>query len=268
LFPSAHFTYKLPKENAIQLSYSRRLRRPQYNELSPFVTFSDNRNFFSGNPSLNPEYSHAFDLGHIKYFEKGSLTSSIYYRHTTDKIQNIRRVDNLGFATSLPENLLVEDAFGAEFTSQYTLVKWWKLDFNFNFFRAITDGSNIDALYKSDTYSWFVRQTSKFSLPHAIDLQVRGNYEAPQKLPQGERKSLYYIDLGMNKDILKGNGTLTLNVSDLFNSRKNRFITEGANFYTSGYFQGRRRQTNLTFIYRLNQGKQKGKEKGSGILSE
>ena len=268
LFPSAHFTYKLPKENAIQLSYSRRLRRPQYNELSPFVTFSDNRNFFSGNPSLNPEYSHAFDLGHIKYFEKGSLTSSIYYRHTTDKIQSIRRVDNLGFATSLPENLLVEDAFGAEFTSQYTLVKWWKLDFNFNFFRAITDGSNIDALYKSDTYSWFVRQTSKFSLPHAIDLQVRGNYEAPQKLPQGERKSLYYIDLGMNKDILKGNGTLTLNVSDLFNSRKNRFITEGVNFYTSGYFQGRRRQTNLTFIYRLNQGKQKGKEKGSGILSE
>lgn len=268
LFPSAHFTYKLPKENAIQLSYSRRLRRPQYNELSPFVTFSDNRNFFSGNPSLNPEFSHAFDLGHIKYFEKGSLTSSIYYRHTTDKIQSIRRVDNLGFATTLPENLLVEDAFGAEFTSQYTLVKWWKMDFNFNFFRAITDGSNIEALYKSDTYSWFVRQTSKFSLPHAIDLQIRGNYEAPQKLPQGERKALYFVDLGMNKDILKDKGTLTLNVSDLFNSRINRFITEGSNFYTSGYFQGRRRQTNLTFIYRLNQGKQKGKEKGSGILSE
>jgi ferric enterobactin receptor len=173
----------------------------------------------------------------------------------------------LGFATTKPENLLIEDAFGAEFTSQYTPVKWWKLDFNINFFRALTDGSNIEAIYKSDTYSWFARQTSKFSLPHAIDLQIRGNYEAAQKLAQGQRKDIYFIDLGMNKDILKNKGTLTLNVSDVFNSRKNRTITEGANFYTSGYFQPRVRQTNLTFIYRLNQqGKPSGK--GSGILTE
>ena len=143
LFPSAHFTYKLPKENALQISYSRRIRRPRYDELSPFVTLSDNRNFFSGNPALTPEFSHALDLGHIKYFEKGSLTSSVYYRHTTDKISSIRRVDNQGFSNTHPENLLTEDAFGAEFTSQYNIKKWWKLDFNANFFRAITDGANI-----------------------------------------------------------------------------------------------------------------------------
>ncbi len=260
LFPSAHFTYKLPKENAIQLSYSRRVRRPTYDELSPFVTYSDNRNYFSGNPALNPEFSHAFELGHIKYFEKGTLSSSLYYRHTADKIQSIRRVDNLGFANTYPENLLVEDAFGAEFTSQYTPIKWWKMDNNFNFFRSITDGANIGTNIASDTYSWFVRHTSKFSLPQNIDFQVRGNYEAPQKTPQGERKALYYVDLGMNKDILKGTGTITLNVSDLFNSRRNRFITEGSNFYTSGNFLGRKRQINLTFSYRLNQAKQSGKK--------
>jgi ferric enterobactin receptor len=260
LFPSAHFTYKLPKENAIQLSYSRRVRRPTYNELSPFVTLSDNRNFFAGNPALNPEFTDAFELGHIKYFEKGTLSSSLYYRHTTDKIQSIRRVDNLGFANTFPENLLKEDAFGAEVTSQHTLVKWWKMDNNFNFFRAITDGANIGTNIASDTYSWFVRHTSKFSLPQNIDFQVRGNYEAPQKTPQGERKALYYVDLGMNKDILKGTGTITLNVSDLFNSRRNRFITEGSNFYTSGNFLGRKRQINLTFSYRLNQAKQSGKK--------
>jgi ferric enterobactin receptor len=252
LFPSAHFTYKLPKENALQISYSRRVRRPRYDELNPFITLSDNRNFFSGNPDLNPEFSHAFDLGHVKYFEKGSLSSSIYYRHTSDKIVGIRRVDSLGFAQSRPENLLVEDAFGAEFTSQYALFKWWKLDFNINFFKAKTDGANLDATFKSDTYSWFARQTSKFSLPYKIDFQVRGNYEAAQQTPQGERKSVYFIDLGMNKDVLSGKGTLTLNVSDVFNSRRNRFIIEGINFYTNGDFLGRRRQINLTFNYRLN----------------
>jgi ferric enterobactin receptor len=259
LFPSAHFTYNLPNENALQLSYSRRVRRPRYDELNPFVTFSDNRNFFSGNPDLNPEFSNAFELGHIKYFEKGSLSSSIYYRHTNDKILGIRRVDSLGYAKTRPENFAVEDAYGAEFTSQYAPFKWWKMDYSFNFFRAITDGGNIDAAFKSDTYSWFMRHTSRFILPHNIDFQVRGNYEAPQKTPQGTRKSVYYVDLGVNKDVFKGKGTLTLNVSDLFNSRRNRFITEGGNFYTEGNFLGRRRQINLTFNYRLDSSSKKTK---------
>ena len=213
---------------------------------------------------MNPEFSHAFELGHVKYLEKGSLSSSLYYRHTGDKIVGIRRVDSLGYAKTRPENFLVGDAFGAEFTSQYALFKWWKLDFNINFFRAITDGGNLDASFKSDTYSWFMRQTSRFSLPHSIDFQVRGNYEAPQITPQGTRKSVYFIDLGMNKDILKGKGTLTLNVSDLFNSRRNRFITEGVNFYTDGNFLGRRRQVNLTFNYRLDSSSKKAKS----IISE
>ncbi|HKG67640.1 MAG TPA: TonB-dependent receptor, partial [Segetibacter sp.] len=66
LFPSAHFTVDLAKQNAIQLSYSRRVRRPVYNDLSPYMTFSDSRNFFSGNPDLDPEFSDAFEFGHIK----------------------------------------------------------------------------------------------------------------------------------------------------------------------------------------------------------
>jgi ferric enterobactin receptor len=265
-FPSVHFTYKLPKENAVQLSYSRRVRRPQYNDLSPFSTFSDNRNFFSGNPDLDPEFANAFDLGHIKYFEKGSFTSSIYYRHTIDKIQSVRRVDAVGYATTRPENLLSEDAYGAEFTSQYTPKKWWKIDFNVNFFRAITDGSNISKDIASDTYSWFARQTSRFSLPHNIDFQIRANYEAPQKTPQGERLSVYFIDLGINKDILQKKGTVTLNVTDLFNSRRNRSITRGSNFYTNSDFQFRRRQVNLTFNYRFNQ--VAGAKKAKSMISE
>ena len=259
LFPSAHFTYKLPKENALQISYSRRVRRPRYDELNPFVTFSDNRNFFSGNPDLNPEFSHAFELGHIKYFQKGTLSSSVYYRHTSAKILGIRRVDSLGYAKTRPENFAVEDAYGAEFTSQYSPFNWWKMDYSFNFFRAITDGGNIDATFQSDTYSWFTRVTSRFTLPRNIDFQIRANYEAPQRTPQGTRKSVYYVDLGMNKDVFKGKGTITLNVSDLFNSRRNRFITEGVNFFTEGDFLGRRRQVNLTFNYRLDSSSKKSK---------
>ena len=256
LFPSAHLTYDLPKENAIQVSYSRRVRRPFYNDLSPFMTFSDSRNYFSGNPDLNPEFSNVYELGHIKYFEKGSLSSSVYYRDTEDKIDRIRTVDETGHSVTLPQNLLSEKAVGVEFSSTYSLFKWWKWDVNFNFFHADIDGSNIIETYKASTYSWFARQTSRFILPKNFDIQIRGNYEAPQNTAQGKRKSLYYADLSMSKDVLKGRGTINLNILDVFNTRKMRSISEGINFYTESNFQQRRRQINLTFNYRIKQAKQ------------
>ncbi|HSU49204.1 MAG TPA: outer membrane beta-barrel family protein [Segetibacter sp.] len=255
LFPSAHFTVDLPKQNAVQLSYSRRVRRPVYDDLSPYMTFSDSRNFFSGNPDLNPEFSNVFEIGHIKYFDKGSFSSSVYYRDTRDKIDRIRRVNAEGNSSTRPENLLSEKSYGTEFTSGYSPYKWWKLDFNFNFFHSDIDGSNIINSYKTSTYSWFARQTSRFMFPKNFDVQLRGNYEAPQKTAQGKRKALYYFDLSMSKDVFKGNGTVTFNVLDVFNSRRNRYISTGPNFYTEGTSQSRRRQVNLTLNYRIRQSK-------------
>ncbi len=255
LFPSVHLTLSFPKENALQLSYSRRVRRPFYNDLTPFVTFSDSRNFFSGNPDLEPEFSNALELGHIKTFDKGSFTAAVYYRGTKDKIDRIRRVDIDGNSVTRTENLLSERALGTEFTSGYTPVEWWKLDFNFNFFYAEIDGSNILPDYKANTYSWFARQTSRFSLPKKLDIQLRANYEAPQKTAQGRRKSLYYADVSVSKDTWKDKATINLSVLDVFNTRRNRFISEGPNFYTEGNAQFRRRQVNLSISYRIRQAK-------------
>lgn len=258
LFPSAHITYDLPKDNAVQLSYSRRVRRPRYNDLNPFVTYTDDRNYWSGNPDLEPEFTNAFELGHIKYFEEGSLSSTLYYRHTNGKIDRIRRVDEQGNAATRPENLSTEDAFGLEFTTAYNPAKWWKLDGNFNFFRAITDGGNLGAGFESDTYSWFTRLTSRFTFWKNTDLQLRGNYEAKQLNTQGYRKPTWFIDVAISQDFLKNNATLTLNVSDLFNTRRHRSVSEGETFYTYNDSQWRARQVNLTFSYRLHQQKKKG----------
>ena len=260
LFPSAHFTLDLPKQHALQLSYSRRVRRPLYNDLSPFMTFSDSRNYFSGNPDLDPEFSNAFEIGHVKYFETGSLSSALYHRSTRGKIERIRRVKSDGNSETLPQNLDSEEASGAEFTSEFSIRPWWKLDMSFNFFYAEIDGSNILASYKTNTYSWFARQTSRFTLPGNLDIQLRGNYEAPQKTAQGERKALYYVDFSLSKDVFKGNGTVNFNVLDVFNTRRMRSVMEGDNFYTESDFQMRRRQINLTLSYRIRQSKQAPKK--------
>ncbi len=253
LFPSAHLTYNVTEENAFQLSYSRRVRRPVYNDLSPYVTLSDSRNFFSGNPDLNPEYTDALELGHIKYFEKGTLFSTVYYRSTMDKIDRIRSVDEDGNSVTRPYNLNGENSFGVEFSGDYRPTTWWKLDLNVNFFYADIDGTNIQPDYAATTYSWLFRQTSRFTLKNGMDLQFRANYEAKQKTAQGLRKGIFFMDLSVAKRILNQRGNLVLNVNDILNSRRNRYIVEGDNFFTEGDSQFNRRQINLTLNYRIKQ---------------
>jgi hypothetical protein len=171
----------------------------------------------------------------------------------------VRKVDAAGHSVTLPQNLATENSFGAELTGSYSPWQWWKMDGSFNFFRAITDGSNLDESFKSDTYSWLFRFLSRITVWKNTDIQLRGNYEAPQKTPQGRRRSLATMDFAVSKDILKNNATITLNVVDIFNSRKYRSIIEGDDFYTVTNSQGRMRQANLTFNYRLRQAKKKEK---------
>jgi ferric enterobactin receptor len=268
LFPSAHLTIDMGKENSLQLSYSRRIRRPSYNDLSPFFTFFDSRNYAEGNPNLDPEFSNVFEIGYMKTFHLGSITSAIYNRRTNDKIERIRIVNEQGNANTRPENINSEHAYGVELTGTYELASWWKIDANLNLFYAEVDGTNILPTYKNTTYSWFARQTSKFSLPAKIDLQLRTNYEAPQKTVQGKRKALYYLDFSASKDVFKGKGTVNLNVLDLFNTRRFRNISEGDVFYSYVNNLYRRRQINLTLSYRINRNKAVKRQQRDATLEE
>ena len=180
----------------------------------------------------------------------------MYYRSTRGKIDRIRRVNDLGNSITVTENLLSESAYGVEFTTGLNPYSWWKFDFNFNFFHAEIDGSNILPDYKTRTYSWFTRQTSRFSLSKKLDLQLRMNYEAPQKTVQGRRKSIYFADVAISKDIFNESGTLTLNVLDILNTRKSRFVSFGPNFLSDGYGYFRPRQINVSFSYRIKQSKE------------
>lgn len=258
LFPSLHLNYELPKNHAIQLSYSRRITRPRFWFLNPFFTFSDSRNFFSGNPDLDPEYTHSIEFSHVKYWEKASLSSSVYYRHTNGVIERIRQVFDDGTSKTQPENLLTEDAFGIEFTTSYSPTKWWKISGDFNFFRAIKDGGNLGAEFRADAYSWSTNITSRKTVWKDLDIQLRLNYNAPSASTQGIRKSRSALDFGASKDLFKKKATLTFSISDVFNTRKRRYSASGTNFFSEGEWQWRPRVFKLTLNYRLNQKKQRG----------
>lgn len=266
LFPSAFLGYELGENNSLQVSYSRRINRPRFWDLNPFFSFSDARNFRSGNPNLDPEFTDSYEISHLKYWDKASLSSSLYYRYTTGVIDRIQTFDQEGNTISQPQNLATEDAFGMEFTFSYEPFKWWDLDGSVNFYRSIVDGGNLAPNLEADFYSWFTRVNSQFDLWETINGQIRLNYRAPRRTTQGRNKAIYYMDLAMSKDILKDKGTLTLSVRDVFNSRKRRFITDVPGFFREGDFQWRARQAMLTFSYRLNQQKKRdrGGRRGGG----
>jgi len=270
LFPSAHVTYELANDNSIQLSFSRRIRRPRFWDLNPFFSFSDSRSFFSGNPNVNPEFTNSFELGHVKYWDKGSLSSSIYYRHTDDLIQRITvrdAVDGDTLFVTKPENIGIENSYGFEFTFSYTPQKGVRLSGDINLYRAITEGEYIHPInglssLEADAYTMSARLSSMITLWKQIDSQIRFNYRAPRQTTQGSRKAIYTLDLGLSKDIWNKKATLTLSVRDALNSRKRRFTTLGENFYREGEFQWRARFTTLKLNYRINQKKRRGGSRG------
>ncbi|HEV7346915.1 TonB-dependent receptor domain-containing protein [Telluribacter sp.] len=256
LFPSVHLSYALNKDKALQLSYSYRLSRPGFRELLPFSGFSNARSLMVGNPNLNPEYTHSLEAGHLLNWSTGSLLSSMYYRYRLGVIQRITLVDSVGFNRIFPVNLATQNAYGLEFNYSNTIKNWWRLNANFNFYRAITSGRYQDQLLESDTYTWTSRVTSKMTVLRKWEFQAGVNYRAPQQIPQGRELSSYAIDLGLSRDVMKGNGTFTLSVRDLLNTRLRRTIIEQEGYYSTSSFQWNARQILLTFNYRLNRKKE------------
>jgi ferric enterobactin receptor len=271
-FPSVFLSYDLPKKNAMQFSYSRRVRRPGFRELNPFYSFTDARNRFGGNPNLNPEFTHSMELSHIKYFEKSTITSAVYYRITNGSVQRLRRIeiqDGDTITIIQPVNLDQSFSYGLEFTFNVEPTKWLRLNGNFNFFRSILPQtpSPFDPNYtlSNDAYSWSANLTSRFVIDKNTNVQLRFNYQAPQKDIQGSRKAVYFLDLAASKDVMKGNGTITLNFRDIFNTRrwKSTVYIEDELFADSN-FQFRSGSLGAAFSYRLNQKKGRGDRPSRG----
>ena len=269
LFPSAFLNYDLLAGQSIQVSYSRRIQRPRFWDLNPFFSFTDERNFFSGNPNLDPEYTDSYETQYIKIWDSGNIGGSIYYRHTEDARQRIKEVDPIeGTSITIPVNLATQDNIGLEMLFSYSGIKWLRLDGNANLFRAQTEGEYNGQNFDVDTYSWTGRLTSRFTFWNGSDFQIQTNHRGGRETQQGTRGAVTSVDLGFTKDLLNKNLTITLSVRDLFNSRKRIYERFGPDFYEDGEFQWRNRAASLTLNYRINMKKKRGGRGNRGGSAE
>ncbi|MCB0402389.1 MAG: TonB-dependent receptor [Flavobacteriales bacterium] len=260
-FPSVHLNYELKKDHSFQVSYSKRIQRPRHWYMLPFFSYTDSRSNFSGNPNLNPEYTDAYEVGYLKNWDKGSFLTSVYYRFTTDVIERITFADVEGVTKRYPINLGIEDAYGVEFSGSQEINDWWNLRGSFNFYRSIREGLYDQVSYNSDALAWNTKLNSKWTIKKDYGFQASFNYQAPQQSPQGETLARYSLDLGLTFDCLKGNGTFTFNVKDLFNTRKRRSTSFGENFVSEDEHQWRSRYFRVNFTYRINQKKKRQRDR-------
>ncbi len=262
-FPSAFFTYEISKTSSFQLSYSNRLRRPRFWDLNPFWGLSDGRFNWEGNPFLEPELTDSYELGFLKEFKSGNIYVGTYYRYTTDEIERIFDVNDVGYSVFKPVNLGFTNAYGIEMNGSVDISKWLRTTGSFNFFNSETDGEYKNQNFYSKSYSWRTRLSNNIKMfDNKLEGQITFDYRGPSESPQGKNLSSYGIDLSLSKDIFKDKkGTISFTVRDLTKSRLRRYERggkEGDNFFTSGEFAWRRTQEfRLSLQYRINQNKRR-----------
>ncbi len=259
-FPSAAFSYALSESTNLQLSYSKRIRRPGQWDLMPFMKFGDNREMRIGNPDINPEYTHAIDAGWMQYFKGGSLLSSVYYRKTLDKIERIAIAGPDAIIYRIAMNVAEREAMGFEFNGNYSFTSWLRFNTGFNLFREVISGAYNGQSFDASNYTWTNRTSINITLPKKIRLQVSSNYQAPSVRPQGKTLAIFFGDIAATKDFWKNNATIGINVRDVLNSRRWRSITDTETIYAISNTQWRPRSIRLTFTYRFNQAKKEGKD--------
>lgn len=270
IFPSAFFTYQMTPTQAFQASYSRRISRPSGRNLNPFSSISDNRNFWIGNPSLGPEYTDSYELGYLLNGENSSFYTGLYYRYTQGMVQRLRFTEGQ-VTTTRPYNVAEEDSWGIEINLSQDITRWYRVNGNVNFFHSYIPSGQVDFGEEVINYqearatSLTTRISNNFKFGDLLDGQINIDYRAPRNTVQGKTLSLTVVDIGLSRDILNNKGTLSLSIRDLFNSRKWRSETFNETSYQESEFQWRSRSAQISFTYRLNQKKERGRGENGGF---
>lgn len=268
LFPTINLGYEFKDGENITIGYNKRIRRPRGRNLNPFPSRSSESNIYSGNVDLNPVITDAVDFGYLKRWEKFTLSTSLYYNISNDNWERIQEdtgeiTDNGDPITRrFPINLSTEERVGFEFTLNYRPFKVWNINSDFNLFKVTSDGDYTNPTtgqitnFDFENTSYFIRLNQKITLPGKTDLQINTNYRGPSQNAQTKSEGVFSVNLAASKDLFNERASLSLNFSDVFNSRISQRTTSLPGFLEQySEFQWREPQFRVSLVYRFNQKK-------------
>lgn len=219
LFPTLFVTHKLSSREDLNFNYARRVNRPGFMQIVPYIDISNPQDTTVGNPDLKPEFIHALEVTYnYQYGKSNTFMASAYYQYTNDLVQRYRRFNSDGTTFSQSRNLATGITSGVEIINKINLLSWWDATLNVNIFRNSINGTNLDPTLTRKGFGGFAKLISNTKLKHGFNFQLTGNYNARTVVSQGFIEPYGNIDLALKKSFMKNLATLTLTANDLFNT--------------------------------------------------
>lgn len=251
LFPSVFLSYQANKNNQFGISYSRRIRRPDYEDLNPFEYYLDRYTMAAGNPYLQPQFTNKFELTHtFRQF----LNTSLGYAHTKDLFTRVIEQDETTkIARYVYKNVNSSDHYSLDMSAPVTITKWWTTFTNvsafYDHYQTIVDERNVDI----GSFGFFGQTQQTFTIAKGFTTELSFMYISPQIADEGlfRMRSMYPVSIGFQQKVLHDKGSIKLNVNDIFNTQRFHGTFDNQGNYISLGSRWESRQVRLNFTYRF-----------------
>lgn len=251
LFPSVQVNYLIKDyEHTVGFNYTRRINRPGFFDLNPYVSYADPLNLETGNPSLEPEIADLFELNYHKEWKILNIDLTLYSRRTSNSIQPvIYEIDN-NKTLSSTVNIGKEISSGLETQLEFRLNK------SFNSSGTLVVSKNRYEYSKNeikfnDQYTWSLRFKQELKLKNNWKIELSEIYRAPSYKIQEKLHENYYVNVGVSKKFDNKRGSISLAVRDIFNTRQYIYSLHTASFDVRRSYKWQTRQISLGIKYTI-----------------
>jgi iron complex outermembrane recepter protein len=265
LFPTVFFQYKAGENNIYGFNYGRRIRRPDYGSLNPFIKFIDRYTYNKGNPDLKPQYSNSVELSHSF---KNYLVTTINYSVTDDIIQNvIEQKGQEAYQTS--QNIASMKQYGLSVSFNKQMNKWWNNSLNVNLFNNNFKGMVNFAEVDFKATNLTISGTQQFKLKKTLTAELNGKYRSSTLMGVLMTRPVGAISIGLSQQVMKTKGTFRISLRDVFYSQKMKASIKYGNVDATFQEVNDSRVIALNFSYRFSKGKGNAqKKRSSGSANE
>lgn len=250
LYPSFFTTYTLNDENQFQFSYSRRVDRPSIKQITPIRSWGTPLTTSIGNPNLKQEFTNSLEVRYNREVGIGSLSATAFYRNITDNISRTLSVD-----PTMPEIAILSygnfddtNSYGFELASYLRIQNWWRLNASTDFYTRKISGFVADENRTVTNNRFNFRVSNTLTATDKLTFQLSSMYRGASESLQRTREPMHMVNTGASYKILKEKGTLSLGVSDVFNTFGVQFNSD-APFEQEGEFKWETRKVTLGFVY-------------------
>lgn len=256
IFPSAFFNYKLKEDQTLGVSVSRRIDRPGYSQLNPFLFLIDVTTYATGSPGLLPQLTWSYELN----YTLKNLNFTLGYSRTKD-VQNIAIVrfrdvfptipsaDNV--TVQIPINLTSSDYFGLTVAAPITINKWWNMINNANLYYNRFNGRLAGTTLNNGKAAFDARVNNTFTLKKGWTAELNGSFNSGGQYGFMVLDPQWGIAAGIQKLVLKNKGTIRFNVTDIFWTNLPKAVITYNNYIEKWHAYRESRVANLTFTYRF-----------------